>query len=198
MNNWCNLITNFETFKFLKIIYRIHYKQTKGKFPKSVVEREKILHVTFNRKQIQNVGNERGETFIRDVKKLHYTDEYRAMQETAYLVYDAYTCIRWLNFDISRAKRDSCFPLTWRHSPIQLGGSRARIRVSEKIRYAGSCPLNEAYILNIIHFETPMDLVLICTDSEDFYCYLISSVIIIEMEQRVIFSKRVELCICII
>lgn len=108
----------------------------------------------------------------------------------------AHTYIRWLNFDISRAERDPCF--TWRHSPIQLGGTRARIRVSEKIQYAGSCPLNEAYILNVIHLETPVDLVLICADSEDFYCYLNSSMITIEkqmMQRDVIFSKRVELSV---
>lgn len=41
-----NLITNFETFKFLKIIYRIHYKQTKGKFPKSLSLNARKFHMS--------------------------------------------------------------------------------------------------------------------------------------------------------
>lgn len=52
----------------------------KDEFPKFVIEREKISHVTFNHKQIQNVGNESSETFKRDVKKLRYIDEHRAIQ----------------------------------------------------------------------------------------------------------------------
>jgi len=136
---------------------------------------------------------ERGETFIRDVKKLRYTDEYRAIhthREHTWCTMRTRVYGGWTLTFLARGI------LARRHSPIQLGGIRARIRVNEKIRYAASCPLNEAYISSIIYFETPVDLVPICADSENFYCYLTSTVITIEkqMEQRmIIFFKRAEL-----
>lgn len=136
---------------------------------------------------------ERGETFIRDVKKLRYTDEYRAIQG-AYLVHYAHTCIRWLNSDIS-CERDSCsktftdsigwnsgaYSSQWKDSICSLVSSEWSVYLERNLFWDSS---------------RERDLVPICADSENFYCYLTSTVITIEkqMEQRmIIFFKRAEL-----
>lgn len=70
-----------------------------------------------------------------------------------FLVHHVHTVIELWHF--SRGERSLLHLETF--TDIQLGGTRARIRVSEKIRYADSCPLNEAYIMNVIHFKTPVE-----------------------------------------